>query len=875
MKAAEIRDTYLSFFEERGHRIVPSASLVPSVHDPSVLLTTAGMQPFKPYFLGREKPPAPRLADVQKCFRTTDIEEVGKTARHLTFFEMLGNWSFGDYFKAESIPWGWELATQGFGMDPERIWATVFGGDEELGLGPDEEAIEIWKGVGMPEERIVLLGRADNFWQAGPTGPCGPCSELYLDRGEDLGAADERPGDDTDRFLEFWNHVFMTYDLSVEGALTELPMRNIDTGMGLDRMAAILQDVPSVFETDLVRPLIDLAEELSGRSYAEGGAVTRAMRIVADHSRGAAFLIADGVVPSNEDRGYILRRIMRRAIQQGRTLGLEAPWLGRFAERAVEIMGGAYPELVAERETIARWVGDEEESFGRTLERGSELLDRLVAEARESSTSWIDAADAFKLHDTYGFPYDLTKELLAEQGLSVDDGGFEELMGEQRQRARVGSATAHGSEDRHERVIAFAAEAPPTRFVGYETLRATTGLAAIAGEDGRRALVKLEESPFYAEGGGQVADTGTLRWDGGEARVVDVYRLGEDQALEIEAGNGSVASGVAVEALVDHEARHATMRNHTATHLLHAALRERLGDHVRQAGSAVRPDKLRFDFNHGQGLAAEDLAAIEERVNGWIKASRPVRWLEMDRAEAEKLGAMALFGEKYGEWVRVVEVDEVSRELCGGTHVANTAEVGIFKIVSEGSSAANVRRIEAVTGPAAIDWFRAREEQLREVGELLDSPQDPLTGARRAAERLREAGEGAKQAAMQLLGDEAERLVAAVMAIDGVDVIASRAPIADQKQLLELANRVQSKLGGESAIALGGAEGSKVGLVVLVSKGAVGRGVSAATVVREAAPLVGGGGGGREEMAQAGGKDAAKLDDALDVARQAIERELG
>ncbi len=870
MKAEEIRDTYLSFFEQRGHKIVPSASLVPSAHDPSVLLTTAGMQPFKPYFLGLERPPAPRLADVQKCFRTTDIEEVGKTARHLTFFEMLGNWSFGDYFKAELIPWGWELATQGFGMDPERIWATVFGGDEELDLGPDEEAIEIWKGQGMPEERIVLLGREDNFWQAGPTGPCGPCSELYLDRGEGFGAAGERPGDDTDRFLEFWNHVFMTYDLSSDGVLTELPMRNIDTGMGLDRMAAILQDVPSVFETDLVRPLIDLAEERSGHSYEEGGAVTRAMRIVADHSRAAAFLIADGVVPSNEDRGYILRRIMRRAIQQGRTLGFEAPWLGRFAERTIEIMGSAYPELVAEREAIARWVGDEEESFGRTLERGTELLERLITGAQESKTSWIDAADAFKLHDTYGFPYDLTKELLAEQGLSVDDGGFEELMEEQRQRARVGGATAHGSEDRHGRVIAFAAEAPPTRFVGYETLHATTGLAAVAA-DGGRALVKLEESPFYAEGGGQVADSGLLRWDGGEAHVVDVYRVGEDQALEVEANGAPIEPGVAVEALVDHEARHATMRNHTATHLLHAALRERLGDHVRQAGSAVRPDKLRFDFTHGQGVAAEDLTAIEERVNEWIKASRPVRWLEMERAEAEKLGAMALFGEKYGEWVRVVEVDAVSRELCGGTHVANTAEVGIFKITSEGSSAANVRRIEALTGPAAIDWYRSSERRLREVGELLGSPQDPLTAARRAAERLREAGEGAEEVAKQLLGDEAERLVSEAKKVDGIAVVASQAPLADQKQLLELANRVQSKLGGESAIALGGAEGDKVGLVVLVSKGAVGGGLSAAEIVREAAAVVGGGGGGRDDMAQAGGKDASKLEQALVTAQRAIE----
>ncbi len=871
MKAKEIRDTYLSFFADRGHRIVPSASLVPSVHDPSVLLTTAGMQPFKPYFLGREEPPSSRLTDVQKCFRTTDIDEVGNTARHLTFFEMLGNWSFGDYFKAESIAWGWELSTAGFGMDPERIWATVFGGDEELGLGPDEEAIEIWRAQGMPEERIVLLGRADNFWQAGPTGPCGPCSELYLDRGDAFGAPNERPGDDTDRFLEFWNHVFMTYDLAKDGTLTDLPMRNIDTGMGLDRMAAILQDVPSVFETDLLRPLGELAEELSGRRYDEGGAVTRAMRIIADHSRGAAFLIADGVVPSNEDRGYILRRIMRRAIQQGRVLGLEAPWLGRFAERAIESMGDVYPELEAERETIARWVGDEEESFGRTLERGTELLEQLVVEAQEAGTSWVDAADAFKLHDTYGFPYDLTKELLAERGLSVDDGGFEELMEEQRQRARVGTATAHGSEGRHEKVLAFAAEVPPARFVGYETLRATTGVAAVTAEDGR-ALVKLEESPFYAEGGGQVADSGTLRWDGGEARVVDVYRVGEDQALEVDPGG--VEAGVAVEAVVDHEARHATMRNHTATHLLHAALRERLGDHVRQAGSAVRPDKLRFDFTHGQALGADELRAVEDRVNEWVKASRPVRWLEMERAEAERLGAMALFGEKYGEWVRVIEVDGVSRELCGGTHVANTAEVGIFKIASEGSSAANVRRIEALTGPAAIDWFREREARLYKVGELLGTPQDPLTGARRAAERLREAGEGAKQAVKQLLGDEAERLLGEVSESGELKFVVGRVSIADQKQLLDLANRVQSKLGATSAVTLAGTDGGKVGLVALVSKEAVARGVSAAAIVREAAPVVGGGGGGRDDMAQAGGKNPEKLDQALDAARLAIEKAL-
>ncbi|HEY2479743.1 MAG TPA: alanine--tRNA ligase [Solirubrobacterales bacterium] len=895
MKAQQIRDTYLAFFAERGHKIVPSASLVPSVHDPTVLLTTAGMQPFKPYFLGRETPPAPRLADVQKCFRTTDIEEVGNTARHLTFFEMLGNWSFGDYFKAESIPWGWQLATEGFGMDPDRIWVTVFGGDEELGLGPDTEAIAIWEETGVPAERIVQLGREDNFWQGGPTGPCGPCSELYLDRGPGFGGPDDRPGDDTERFLEFWNHVFMSYDLAEDGTLTELPTKNIDTGMGLDRMAAILQDVPSVYETDHVRPLIDLAEELSGRRYGEDPAVTRAMRIVADHSRGAAFLIADGVVPSNEDRGYILRRIMRRAIQQGNTLGLEAPWLGRFSERVIELMGEVYPELVAERENIARWVNDEEESFGRTLVRGEQMLERLIAEAKKSETSWIDAADAFKLHDTYGFPYDLTKELLAEQGLAVDDEGFAELMEEQRTRARTGAATAHGSEDRHDKVLAFAAASPPSRFVGYETLSATTGVAAAqpdtkrgaatpddllygdktAPARGDRALVKLEESPFYAEGGGQVADSGILRWPSGEeVRVTEVYRVGSDQVVEVEPATLGPAD-VPVEAVVDRETRHATMRNHTATHLLHAALRERLGTHVRQAGSAVRPDKLRFDFTHGQSLSPEELRDVEDRVNEWISASAPVRWLEMERTEAEALGAMALFGEKYGEWVRVVEIEGVSRELCGGTHVANTAEIGVFKVTAEGSSAANVRRIEAITGPAATDFFRERDAALREVGELLGNPQDPLAGARRAAEQLKEAGAGAEQAQRQALGEEAKRLAGTATELGGVQVLVAATELADQRSLLDVANRIQSSLGDPVVQVLGGGDKEKVALVTLASPGAVEKGLSAAELVRAAAGVVGGGGGGREDMAQAGGRDPAKLDDALAAARTMIEGKLG
>jgi alanyl-tRNA synthetase len=870
MRSDEIRERYLSFFTERGHLLEPSASLIPAPEDTSTLLTVAGMQPFKPYFRGQAQPPSSRICSAQRCFRTPDIEEVGKTKRHLTFFEMLGNWSFGDYFKEESIAWGWELSLDGFGFDPERIWVTVFEGDEELGLGPDTEAIEIWKAQGVPQERIVLLPRKENFWQAGPTGPCGPCSEMYIDRGEEFGGADDRPGDDTDRFLEYWNHVFMTYELGEDGSLTPLPKKNIDTGMGLERMAAVLQDVPSVFETDLFRPLVELAEELSGRSYGDDSKTTRAMRIIADHSRGTVNLIADGVVPSNEDRGYVLRRIMRRAIQQGRVLGLEPPYLERFADRAIETLGGVYPHLAAERDGVMRWVRDEEQSFGRTLERGTELLARLIAEAKEQNTSWIDAEDAFQLHDTYGFPYDLTKELLADEGLAVDDEGFEALM--ERQRARARGGFEQRVDDRHEAVIEFVSEAPPSAFVGYERLAAQTAVAAARPlTDGSSMLVKLEESPFYAEGGGQVADSGVVGWNGGSAGVEDVYRIGDDQVIRLAAPE-QLDPGQAVTARVDHELRHATMRNHTATHLLHAALRERLGTHVRQAGSAVRPDKLRFDFTHGSPLSAAEVRAIEDRVNDWIKASRPVRALHMGRADAEAMGAMALFGEKYGEWVRVIEVDDVSRELCGGTHVANTAAAGIFAIVSEGSSAANVRRIEALTGPAAIDWYRRRSDELAEAGALLGSRRDALAAARRAAERLEELEAKVAELGRREAGEEAERLREAGEEIAGIRVIASESS-GDQRALLDLADRIKSRV-GDAAVVLGGADDGKVALVASFTKSAVERGLSASEVIREAAGVIGGGGGGRDDVAQAGGREPEKLGDALEAARQAIRRAL-
>ena len=870
MNSAEIRETYLSFFEGREHVRVPSASLVPAPDDTSTLLTIAGMQPFKPYFLGREEPPRRRLTSSQRCFRTPDIEEVGNTKRHLTYFEMLGNFSVGDYFKREAIAFGWELSREGFGFDEDRIWVTVFGGDPDLGLGPDEEAIALWREIGVPEERIVKLPRAENFWQAGATGPCGPCSEMYFDRGPDYGDETVRPGDDTERHLEYWNLVFMAYELHDDGSLTDLPRPSIDTGLGLERMAMLQQQADSVFESDLFRPLVELAEELSGRGYSDDRKTARAMRILADHSRGMVNLIADGVVPSNEERGYVLRRVMRRAIQQGRVLGLEQPYMERFAERAIEQLGDVVPQVAAERESVLRWVRDEEESFGRTLERGSELLAQIADAAKREGTSWVDAEDAFRLHDTYGFPYDLTRELLGEQGLSVDDQGFEELMEAQRERARTGAAAAQG--DGHAAVIEFVDGSAPSRFVGFERLRAETSVAAAAEVGDGEALVKLEESPFYPEGGGQVADSGVIAWEGGEAGVADVYRVGEDQALRV-GGATAPGPGVRVEARVDHAARHATMRNHTATHLLHAALRERLGTHVRQAGSAVRPEKLRFDFTHGKPLTPQELRDVEEAVNQWVKASRPVRAMQMSRAEAEALGAMALFGEKYGEWVRVVEVDEVSRELCGGTHVANTAEVGIFTIVSEGSSAANVRRIEALTGPAAIDWYRRRSEDLERAGAALGSPRDPVAAAERAAARLAELERGAREQARDSAGAEADELAAAAQKLHGVQVVAARSALGDARALNELAARVRDKL-GDAAVVLGGAGDGKAALVAMLSPAAVERGLSAAAIVREAAAAIGGGGGGRDDAAQAGGREPERLDDALETARTAIERVL-
>jgi alanyl-tRNA synthetase len=875
MTTDEIRERFLSYFEERDHLRLPSAPLVPR-NDPSTLLISAGMHPLKPYFLGQEKPPRNRLASCQKCFRTVDIDNIGKTYRHLTFFEMLGNFSIGDYFKQGAVEYAWDFSLNGFGFDPERVWVTVFEGDEALGLGPDQEAIDAWLSVGVPHERIVPLSREDNFWQAGPTGPSGPCSELYLDRGEEFGGPDELPGSDGERFLEYWNLVFMQYNQEPEGVLTPLPARNIDTGLGLNRLAAIMQGTTSVFETDQIRPLVTLGEELSGRRYDAGEEpVDRALRILADHSRGMSFLIADGVVPSNEERGYVLRRLMRRAIVQGRRIGIEQGFLPRFAEVVRETMGNAYPELVEQRETIDMWLRNEEEAFNRTLEQGMRLLDDVIARARDSGAEGIGADQAFQLHDTYGFPFDLTLELAAEQGVGVDEQGFEERMEAQRSRAR-GAGTGRGATDTaRERIREFAAQTGfDTTFTGYETVEQSTAVAAVAQEDGR-VLAKLVESPFYATGGGQVHDGGVVQCEDGDctARVVDVVRLGDDQALVLEAVDGELREGERVVARVDAAARRATEANHTATHLLHAALRERLGSHVRQAGSYVGPDKLRFDFTHGAPLSEEDVRAVEDRVNEQILAGQPVRAMTTTIDEARALGAMALFGEKYGDVVRMVEVGDGdwSRELCGGTHVRGTAEIGVFKLTSETSSAANVRRIEAITGPAAIQELRNRDRVLEEAAAVLRTSPENVADAAADRERKR------KDLEKQLRSKPADTRLdeSSIVDIGGVRAVFEVADVPDPKTLPDVADRIKNQLGDPAVVVIGAPGDGRVSLLVAATPGAVERGIKAGAIVKAAAQVVGGGGGGRDTMAQAGGKDPAKLGEALAVARAEVERALG
>jgi alanyl-tRNA synthetase len=840
---AELREGFLAFFEEKGHLRCPSASLVPRADDRSTLLTTAGMQPQMPYFLGREQPPAPLTTTCQKVFRTPDIDEVGLDTYHLTFFEMLGNFSFGQYFKEGAIAYAAEFIRERLRLDWDRIWVSVHAGDPELKLGPDQVAIDLWEQIGMPPERIVPLPSSENFWSVGGPGPCGPDSEIYFDWGEETGCGtpDCLPGCvRCERFLEVWNLVFMEYELHPDGTLTPLPKQNIDTGMGLERTARVLQGVPSVYDTDGYQLIMAWIAAESGVAYGDSPDATKAHRVLADHGRGMTFLVGDGVMPSNEGRGYVLRRIVRRAAQHGLRIGMQTPFLPGLAGAVIEQMAPAYPELAEHRDQIERVLGAEEERFAETLERGMKLFEEAAGRGA------IGGEDAFALQATYGFPIELTLELARERGLAVDEDEYVRLMEGHREISRAG-----GGKGETQQAAAFARAAGfTTEFVGWEKTEVLTQIGALDELGDGLFLAKLYESPFYPEGGGQVSDAGELEKDDGTRAVLRAaYRIEDDQVLLFE-GSG-FAAGDRVRAVVPWRVRFPTMANHTATHLLHRALRDVLGDHVHQAGSAVRPDKLRFDFTHPQALTADERRAIERRVNEAVFENHPVRTFVVPIEEARELGAMMLFGEKYGDEVRVVEVEGVSRELCGGTHVRSTAEIGPFVVLTEASVGSGVRRIEAVTGGEAFALLHARAGEADELrGEL-----------ERLRREARKPVSHPQEADIVFQDREGDVVVAEVRALKG-------GPLRDLSDWL----RQQEKADG--VIVASTADGQAY-LVVNLAESLVSRGLDASELVRELGKHIGGGGGGRPTLAEAGGRNPDGVRDALEAGRRAILARLG
>jgi alanyl-tRNA synthetase len=838
--SADLRAGFRAFFESKGHKFRPSASLIPRADDRSTLLTTAGMQPLMPFFLGREQPPAPLLTTVQKCFRTPDIDDVGIDGYHLTFFEMLGNFSFGQYFKEGAIDLAWEFLFDQMKIDGDKLWVSVFAGDSELGLGEDEVALRKWEEIGQPAERLVLLPRSENFWSVGGPGPCGPDTEMYYDRGVENGcdAADCKPGHSTrcERFLEFWNLVFMEFELHEDGKLTPLPKQNVDTGMGVERTAAVLQDVLTVYETDVYQAIMRWIADESGVAYGDSPEATKAHRILADHGRGMTFLAADGVTPSNEGRGYVMRRIIRRAVQQAQRIGLEPPYLARLSDVVIEQMGEGYPELERHRTDIHRILSAEEERFGQTLARGIRLFEEVAGAGGD-----ISGADAFRLHDTFGFPLELTQELAREHDLSVDDEEFTRLMEEQRERSRAAAV-----QDVDVQVSADV----KTDFVGYEKTDVLTAIASLVQLEDGLFQAKLYESPFYPAGGGQVSDTGYIvnEETGEQARLRDAIRLeGDDQLLVFEGGGFS--EGDRVRAVVPWSVRFPTMANHTATHLLHRALQDVLGEHVRQAGSAVRPEKLRFDFTHGAALTTEEREEIERRVNEKIFENLPVHAFITPIDEARKLGAMMLFGEKYGDEVRVVEIPGYSRELCGGTHVRSTAEIGPFVILSESSVGAGARRIEALTSGEAYAYLHGG---FREAEEL----RAELERTRKEARKPR----AASPVDFEIVDSEGNVLLVETKALKG-------------GELRDFSDRVrqQEKAAG---VIVGSVDDGRAYLVVNLDESLVGRGLDASRLVRELGRHIEGGGGGRPTLAEAGGRNPAGLRDALQAGKRAIAESL-
>ena len=862
MNTGDLRALFLDYFIEQKHLLVPSSSLVP-LKDPSVLLTTAGMQQFKPFFLGLAEPPASRMVSVQKCFRTSDIDKVGLTARHCTFFEMLGNFSIGDYFKEGAIRFAWEFTFERLGFDRSKVWVSYFEGDDAIEV--DQEAVDIWQGLGMLTERMVGLPRDANFWgPVGSSGPCGPCSELYYDRGPQHGCDDPacRPGCDCDRYVEFWNLVFTGYNMDEKGNLANLPARNIDTGMGLERVAALMQDVDSVFLVDCFKPLIELGEELSGVKFGAQEGTDVALRVLADHARAMTFLVADGVNPGNEGRGYVLRRIIRRAARYSRTLGIQPAFLSAFAQRVVDVMGSAYPELIQRKDSILRVATSEEERFNRTLDQGLCLVDEAIAKAEAEGGKVFPAETAFLLHDTYGFPVEVTREIAQERGLDLDIEGFEQAMEGQRERARGASK---GSDAVGDAVMQLARSTlRPTEFVGYERDDLYTVVESSAAlPDGRVALI-LRESPFYAEAGGQVADLGTIESEDGKVAVDDVQQHGQVQVIIGRKLDGQIEAGTRVKAALALTHRHDIAANHTATHLLHYALRTRLGKDVTQAGSAVRSDKLRFDFAYHEPLGAKRLAEVEELVNRRIVEDHPVRTFTTTQDHARDLGAMALFGEKYDDFVRVVEIDDFSRELCGGTHVGSTSELGIFKIISESSVGANVRRIEAVTGRSAVAYYRSQDQLIEKVAASLGSPNDLLGSLERLQKRSAQLEAEVKESRGETVSELAEQLAQRAERRGEVAMLAEVVDLAEAEQLLDLIDRVRDRL-TPAAVVLGAEVSGKGMMVVSVSPGLAG--LHAGDVTKAAAAEVGGGGGGNPKLGRAGGIDPKRLREAVDKAQ--------
>ncbi|HEL7631314.1 TPA: alanine--tRNA ligase [Stenotrophomonas maltophilia] len=862
---SQIRSDFLEFFKGKGHTIVPSAPLVPG-NDPTLLFTNSGMVQFKDVFLGAEKRSYVRAADVQRCLRAggkhNDLDQVGYTARHHTFFEMLGNWSFGDYFKKDAIAWAWELLTQVWKLPAERLLVTVY--------QTDDEAYELWRDmVGVPEERIVRIGdnkgapfASDNFWQMADTGPCGPCTEIFYDHGDHIaGGPPGSPDEDGDRFIEIWNLVFMQFDRQPDGTLVPLPAPCVDTGMGLERLAAILQHVHTNYEIDLFQALIRKAAELTGTSDLEN----KSLRVIADHIRACSFLIVDGVLPSNEGRGYVLRRIIRRALRHGWMLGVRQPFFSKLVPTLVAQMGEAYPELPAAADTVTRALQAEEERFAETLDAGMKIFEDVAARA---GNGVIPGGDAFRLYDTYGFPLDLTQDIARERDLTVDIAGFDAAMEQQRETARAAGKFGGGVTLPAELVATLT----PTVFLGYDRLQAgdLTVLALLkegrpvqSASAGDAVIVITNQTPFYAESGGQVGDTGVMTGNGVRLAVEDTQKFaGQFHGHVGTLTEGDLKVGDVLAGEVDSERRGATILNHSATHLLHAALREVLGTHVQQKGSLVAPDRLRFDFSHFQPISAEELAVIERKVNQQVRANNVAEVHSMGMQEALDFGAMALFGEKYGEQVRVLKMGDYSTELCGGTHVKRTGDIGLFKITSEGGVSAGVRRIEAVTGQGALDYVDAEEARLSEAAELLGG------SAADVVEKIRALGQRQKQLERELEAVKAKVAAGATadlssqaVEVAGVKVLAARLEGFDAKALRDAVDRLKQQL-GDAVIVLAGAQDGKAALVAGVNGSATGR-VKAGELLSHIAGQIGGKGGGRPDLAQGGGEDGPALATAL------------